>query len=249
MSDKLHVCMLAHHFHPPWNEGYQNSMKCLVESLSEKIPISVITTYDGGEIEKVGKADIYYLKVPSFIAQIRKKRGSSILFDEAYDVIRFSRFTRNLSPDIVHIQNVKKGINSYLNSYAKVVVQVSKKLDIKSMFDYIDKKLLSLTKPYCLCTSSFLEKDCRKFSKWKRIEVIPPMLDTYRFFPLDKKEARKKLGLESVLDTNDFLIGYVGRATPGRGVMTLIDAFQDFILSKKKENVKLMLHFSEDLCE
>jgi len=256
-SDRLHVCMLAHHFHPPWNEGYQNSLKCLVESISHKVSITVITTYDGGMTEKVGNARIYYLKVPSFIAQIRAKRGSNIWFDEVYDIFRFSKIARNLSPDIVHIQNVRKGINSYLNSHAKVVVQVSKRLENISKFDYIDRKMLSITKPYCLCTSSFLAKECKNICKWKRIEVIPPMIDTNRYIPMDKKKARIKLILKEkansnnnfILDDNDFLIGYVGRATPGRGVMTLIEAFNNFIKSRKLENVKLMLAFSDDICE
>lgn len=53
-----------------------------------------------------------------------------------------------------------------------------------------------------------------------RIEVIPPGVDTTRFYPRDKAEARQRLGL----DLERRLILFVGRIEPLKGIDTLLQA-------------------------
>ena len=54
----------------------------------------------------------------------------------------------------------------------------------------------------------------------QRIEVIPPGVDTGRFYPRDKAAARQRLGL----DLDRRLILFVGRIEPLKGIDTLLQA-------------------------
>lgn len=52
--------------------------------------------------------------------------------------------------------------------------------------------------------------------------VIPNAIDNTLFYPRDKKECRRRLGVND----EDFLVGYVGQFTPRKGTLRLNDALK-----------------------
>jgi len=64
---------------------------------------------------------------------------------------------------------------------------------------------------------------------------MPCPIDTERYKPRDKTQARRQLGLPS----EDKIIGYVGHATPERGVLDLLEAFS--ALSRDREDLSLII--------
>lgn len=68
-----------------------------------------------------------------------------------------------------------------------------------------------------------------------RVFYIPCPIDTERFKPRDKTQARRQLGLPP----DDKIIGYVGHATPERGVLDLLEAFS--ALSRDREDLSLVI--------
>ncbi len=207
---------------------------------------SVISTCGGSAREPIGKARVHYLDVPPRVVNRRISTGKNGRFDEAYDIFRAARLARKIDADIVHVQNVRKGMSAFLNSLSKpTVVQVSKHLESRGAIEFLDRKLLSISRPYCLCSSEFLANESEKFSNWRRVDVIPPMIDMSRYAPASKHEARRALGIDEEI----FLFGYMGRATKGRGVMTLLNAFERFVREGAPPDTRLLLGFSGDASE
>ena len=54
----------------------------------------------------------------------------------------------------------------------------------------------------------------------KKIVIIPPGVDTTRFYPIDKSEAREAIGIPE----EDRMVLFVGRIEPLKGIDTLIEA-------------------------
>ncbi len=82
-------------------------------------------------------------------------------------------------------------------------------------------------------------KEVLRAAKFKGdVKVFPHGVDTQTFFPVDKSDARRQLGLENI--KNDFVVLNANRNQPRKRIDLTIKAFAQF--AKGKDDVWLYLH-------
>ena len=82
------------------------------------------------------------------------------------------------------------------------------------------RTLFALLEPKRVAVSHEIAADVRRWNAGAEITVIPPGIDTSRFLPRNKTEAKARLGLPPTR----LVVGTVGRLVPVKGHDTLIDA-------------------------
>lgn len=87
-----------------------------------------------------------------------------------------------------------------------------------------------------VCYTEFGAKDWQAWGCHKAVSVIPHGITDGQFYPMDKAEARKRLGL----DPNDFIILNANRNQARKRIDITIDAFARFAVGKP--DTKLYLH-------
>jgi glycosyltransferase involved in cell wall biosynthesis len=68
--------------------------------------------------------------------------------------------------------------------------------------------------------------------------VVPLGVDSEKFYPGDRSEAREKLGLEP----DAFYVGVVGRNQPRKRLDLTLEAFADWVRNNDVPNARLLLH-------
>ncbi len=71
----------------------------------------------------------------------------------------------------------------------------------------------------------------------EKISVVPPGVDTSRFYPIPKEDARAYLGI----DPTDEMVLFVGRIEPLKGLDTLLRALAEFQVCQAAETRRLYL--------
>lgn len=244
-----HVCVITDRFHRPWTEGHVNNLRTLLLSLKSQIKVSVITTtIDGSSSEMEG---VYYIRPPKILYNVRKEKYLNSLFndfiiDNLFDHIRILRTALALNKseeiDLFHIDyGIRQGLCSYLLKKAinkpivaavyepPTLLWISRKFEV-SIFrsSKVVDRFLCLTLP----VRGHLIKNGIPL---KKIRIVPPFIDCERFKPLPKKEVQKKY----MIRDDDFVVAYVGRIEPARGIFTLLKAVTKHL--KENSNFKLII--------
>ena len=247
----MHICFIAEHFHPPWTEGYQNTLREIVLLLQKEMKISVISL--STDIDHLTK---WHSGGPNLnIHHIAASKPSLNIIRSTISVLKLLQsVAKKEKIDAVHVYNVKKGLFSLLiHRFLKktVIVQVSKSLipynpNLQSKIHAsIDIQMLKYSGARAfVVTSLSLKREMENlgFNKHDIIH-IHPLVDTDKFRPMN----RNKLLFQNGFGVGYFYIGYLGRIATGRGVMELFIAFKRLI--DCYPNIRLILAFSNSPSE
>jgi len=242
--------MIAYGFHAPWFDGCMVTLRRLLAAISPFAEVLVVTIAKNDSMSDIG--NVYYIRAPRIFQDIRVRKDTFVLVDELADVVRVIRLVvllcRREGIDILHIHNVSRQgfyavmLRSIMNLPLLIHVYTEKDIhssSIRVRFNtLLDCMTLNKAKPDgYVCTSSYLAGSMRALGfPSDRVSVVPPPVDCNRFKPADQQRLRGSYGINS----DEFVVAYIGRATPSRGVSCLVRAVAK-VVNESQIPVKLLL--------
>jgi glycosyltransferase involved in cell wall biosynthesis len=158
----------------------------------------------------------------------------TFFYTKIYGVIK------NLKPDIIEINAEPRSLLSLQTILLRNIFSPRTKVSFYSLenivnntylwFRIIKKIVFKYAQGANVCNRETVEVLRREGFKGK-IDVIPLAIDTERFCPKDSSLLRKKLGLTGLT------IGYLGRISRSKGIITLLNAFKNITL----QNINLLV--------
>jgi len=147
---------------------------------------------------------------------------------EVYPAYILEHFNKNKPPFIVHTSHTPTWAdkdNRMLSIHSRV---------IKNLTALKEKRLIKKV-DLAIVLGRYFEKQFKEIMPCANIAYIPNGIDTTLFHPLDKIEARRKLGVEE----KEFIVLFVGRISYIKGVDVLLEATE--ILKNKILNLKVYI--------
>lgn len=186
--------------------------------------------------------NIYQPKYLSFSnIKLHGRTISNILKSAA--IRRAKRHIKN-EPDIVYAHFWDMAITAAFatkGKYPIIAVSGEERIDVFDRYskEAVDKWLERIKGVICVSTKNYNEsKDMGLFRYDPQTIVLPNAIDTSKFHPIDKTEARKKLGI----NPQEKIAAFVGAFIERKGVLRVIEAAKAipelklFIIGKGNQN-------------
>lgn len=159
------------------------------------------------------------------------------IFINTYDVIYVHYASHSAIPII--IASKFKKIKVFTNVHGSDVVPENKK---QEKFQKLTKKLLDLSYKIIVPSQYFKGYIIKKYKlDIKKIHVYPSAgVDPLIFQKYDRKK-RESIIIDHGLKETDFIIGFVGRITKGKGWDTLIKGLEIFYINNNNLNFKVVI--------
>ena len=154
-------------------------------------------------------------------------------------VKRFAAMYRKIMPDIVFILNDLWILNAFVSNFDKRVLKKTVVYfpvdaggtDIEWLNNFEN---LGAVNAY----TEFGRQEVQALKPYLPVNVIPHGIDTSKFYPLDRDQARKDL---NVIRPDDFVVFNGNRNQPRKRIDLTFEAFAKFAINKPS-NVKLYAH-------
>jgi len=237
---KKHICFVVPNY-PTQNDPVYTFVRELVCSITEQgYPCSVIAPqsltkkllkkksarpqYWLDYIKEGVWVDVYQPRVLSFSnLKIFGRNLSALLAQKA--VIRvFSKMRPR--PDIIYAHfwhsGVTAGIISKMYKIPFFVATGESKIWVESLFTRktIRKSLADINGVICVSTKNLDESTELKLAPRNKMIVIPNAIDPEKFYKIDKREIRNKLGFSA----DDFIVSFMGSFDQRKGILRLSEA-------------------------
>jgi len=237
---KKHICFVVPNY-PTQNDPVYTFVRELVCSIAEQgYPCSVIAPqsltkkllkkksarpqYWLDYIKEGVWVDVYQPRVLSFSnLKIFGRNLSALLAQKA--VIRvFSKMRPR--PDIIYAHfwhsGVTAGIISKMYKIPFFVATGESKIWVESLFTRktIRKSLADINGVICVSTKNLDESTELKLAPRNKMIVIPNAIDPEKFYKIDKREIRNKLGFSA----DDFIVSFMGSFDQRKGILRLSEA-------------------------
>ncbi|WP_026394792.1 glycosyltransferase family 4 protein [Acetobacterium malicum] len=168
--------------------------------------------------------DVYQPRVPSFSNLNIFGRNLSALFAQKAVIRVFSKIRPR--PDIIYAHFWHSGVTAGLISKRYgipfFVATGESKIWVESLFtrQTIQKALADISGVICVSTKNLDESIELKLATRNKMIVIPNAVDPEKFYKIDKREIRNKLGFSQ----EDFIVSFMGSFDQRKGVLRLSEA-------------------------
>lgn len=231
----MHVCFVAHEFHPPFNEGTRTLLRNLIYALkSEGVEVSVVSSIMDGFQKESGCMYAEY----SWVKDLSERLKKLIPIEYECDFIlnyRMCSLIKSIEEkkeiDLIYACS---GSNSLFLFFSKVflrkpfVAQMLKGAKYEKLIN-----ALSIHKK----VDAYITTSHEDWMHWKdRVTIykINPPIPSDIYKPLDKGEVREVLGIPH----DDFVITYVGHLHDHHSIRFPIGLIKEL----KDLNVKIYLY-------
>ena len=157
---------------------------------------------------------------------------------DQWGVGRFDKLCTQISPDVVLINNDPWNVVRFLTAYRSVPIVAYMPIDGLNMNRQTANYLDRLT--CAIWYTDFGKKVAEDGGFCGKSEVVPHGVDTVRFRPIDKAEARKAIGM-----TDGFIVGNINRNQLRKRMDLTIQAFALAIKEYGIQDAWLYLHCAE----
>lgn len=254
---KKHICFVVPNY-PTQNDPVYTFVRELVCSIAEQgYPCSVIAPQSltkkllkkksarpqfWQDYVKEGVwVDVYQPRVLSFSNLNIFGRNLSARFAQKAVIRVFSKMRPR--PDVIYAHfwhsGVTAGIISKKYEIPFFVATGESKIWVDSLFtrQMIQKSLADINGVICVSTKNLDESMELKLAPRNKMIVIPNAIDPEKFYKIDKREVRNKLGFSA----DDFIVSFMGSFDHRKGVLRLSEAV------KQVDQVKAIFIGSGDL--
>lgn len=218
MGKALHVCMIGHGFHAPWNEGCVVAGRNLALALQNHVKVSLIS------VTRTDKDINYSL--------------SSRLLDSAKIWFQLKSLDLEQRIDIVHIYNVSHFMISTLTKTLLKRRTIAHVFGVSSVGDLLSKKFVDAY----ICTSK--RNYFHLISKGvppEKVHIVPPIINCDVYQPLIENSAEGKLGTSE----SSFMTTYMGNIFSKRFPPDLITEFKK--ITKINPNLELAIYTPDSI--
>ncbi|MDO9491619.1 glycosyltransferase family 4 protein [Acetobacterium sp.] len=254
---KKHICFVVPNY-PTQNDPVYTFVRELVCSIAERgYPCSVIAPQSISKkllkkksarpqfwqdyVKEGVWVDVYQPRVLSFSNLKIFGRNLSALFAQKAVIRVFSKIRPR--PDIIYAHfwhsGVTAGIISKMYEIPFFVATGESKIWVESLFTRktIQKSLADINGVICVSTKNMDESIELKLASRNKMIVIPNAIDPEKFYKIDKREIRNKLGFSA----DDFIVSFMGSFDQRKGILRLSEAV------KQVEQTKAIFIGSGDL--
>lgn len=233
------LTIVAQNYENPMPEGLTQASKSLIDSLLIKGAEPEIFSLGWPHREHISPNDLYKHRVKNktivydpiiynnFIESLR----IDSIFWNIYHVLNALIVSILSSRDLIYLLNVPGKLFSNLlkikNPRARIITHLFHSIRLGTPIEHKFADYI-----FCVNKSSYAYYS--KIMK-NKVHHVPYPVDTERFKPRDKEEARKVLGLP----LESTIIGYVGRVDSERGIFDLLQAYRK--LKSKDDDLALSL--------
>jgi len=233
------LTIVAQNYENPGPEGLTQASKSLLDSLLINGAEPEIFSLGWPHREHISPDDIYKHTVknktiiydPIIYNDFIERLRIDSIFWNVYHVLNAMLVSILSSRDLIYLLNVPGKLFSNLlkikNPRARIITHIfhSIRLGIPLEHKFAD---------YLFCVNQSSYAYYSKIMK-NRAYYVPYPVDTERFKPRDREEARKVLGLP----LESTIIGYVGRVDSERGILDLLQAYRK--LKSRSDDLVLSL--------
>lgn len=166
-------------------------------------------------------------------------------FDSGFDAFGVSRlcvFVDRFKPDVVVIEQDGWNVGAYFNELDRYFKDSGVELPPVVGFIAVDSRN-QLAKPlnrltHVMVWTQFGADELAAGGYEGSTSIVPLGVDHEVFYPRDKAEARKAIGV----DQDSFIIGCVGRNQPRKRLDLVCEAFHQLITTYDMPDIRLLMH-------
>ena len=206
---------------------------------SKKISNKKNNTYTNCEFRYIDKKGIRYAAYRIFFAlkrRIYNKKNYPTAYCET--IINDLKKRKELNIyDLVLIENEIESLPTY-RKYIKSKIVEHLHNDYLSIETKEAKKIVDSCNEFW-CVSKFIAKRIEEISNSNKTKVLYNGIDTKTFSKIISEQEKNVLREQLNINKDDYIILYVGRIMPEKGVLELIQGFN--ILKSRNKNLKLLI--------